>query len=320
MNKSAIALAIAASVGFTAAAQADTTLYGSVRPSVDYLSIDANGNDDGTWDVVNNSSRLGVKGSEDLGNGLAAVYQYEFGVDVSDTGTLGGRLAYVGLKGNFGTVAIGRQESPLYTILDNTTDAFNGLITGPAYNAGAIGATGRVGNAVAYVTPDFNGLTGIGALVVDGSNGTEGEDVDWYQLGATYTNGGLFVGGAYASNQNNDDSIWGLTGAYDFNGLYLAGLYMSKDAGDDNGQDADSYDLLAAYTFGSNVVRASWGQVDPDGGEKADTWILGFEHNLSKRTRVWAEYGDTEDASLVGADEAGFNSASNLSIGIRHDF
>lgn len=315
MKGTALAVAVAAALGATAVAQADTILYGSVRPSVDYTEYDGVADDDGTWDVVNNASRLGVKGSEDLGNGLAAVYQYEFGVDVADTGTLGGRLAYVGLKGSFGTVALGRQWTVFYNNVGATTDVFNGSLSAENY-LGAGGMT-RTGNVLAYISPDFSGLTIQAAAVIDGSNGTEGEDVDAYQLGATYKNGGLLVGAGYHGDQNGDVDIWGLTGSYTFDAFSITGLYQSYTDDNNEANDKDAYELLGAYTFGSNVVRASWGQVDPENGDKQDTWILGYQYNLSKRTRLWAEYGDSE-ATINQAN--GSESVSNLSLGIRHDF
>jgi predicted porin len=82
MKKSTLALAVAAALA-TSAAVADTTLYGSARVSIDYEDID---NGTSTWDVRNNSSRLGVRGEEDLGGGLSAIYQYEFGVDMTEGG------------------------------------------------------------------------------------------------------------------------------------------------------------------------------------------------------------------------------------------
>ena len=128
MKKSILALAVAAALTAPLAAQADTILYGSARVSVDYNdegSTDPFDNDNGVWDVTNNSSRLGVLGSEDLGGGLSAIYQYEFGVDVTDGGNLeSNRPKYVGLKGGFGQISLGTQETPYYHVA-GIIDIFN---------------------------------------------------------------------------------------------------------------------------------------------------------------------------------------------------
>ena len=105
MKKSTLALAVAAALtGFGSLAYADTTLYGSARVSIDYNDPNSNNFNqdapDASWDVYNNSSRLGVRGEEDLGGGLAAIYQYEFGVDVTEGGNFySNRPKWVGLKG-----------------------------------------------------------------------------------------------------------------------------------------------------------------------------------------------------------------------------
>jgi predicted porin len=70
------------------------------------------------WDVFNNSSRLGVRGEEDLGGGLSAIYQYEFGVDVTEGGNFNSnRPKWVGLKGSsWGAVTLGTQWTPYYNV------------------------------------------------------------------------------------------------------------------------------------------------------------------------------------------------------------
>jgi len=124
MNKSILALAVAAALATPLTAQADTILYGSARVSVDYNDEDGLGND-AYWDIANNDSRLGVQGVEDLGGGLSAVYQYEFGVDVTGGGNFeSNRPKFVGLKGGFGKVTVGMQYTPYYNVA-GVTDIFN---------------------------------------------------------------------------------------------------------------------------------------------------------------------------------------------------
>lgn len=85
MRKSIVALAVAGVLAASAVAQAETTLYGSARIGVEYTQ--GKGDDKlSSWDVANQASRLGVKGSEDLGGGLSAIYQYEFGVAIDGNG------------------------------------------------------------------------------------------------------------------------------------------------------------------------------------------------------------------------------------------
>jgi predicted porin len=129
MKKSMLALAVAAALAAPLAAQADTILYGSARVSVDFndetvpdgVTVDpATGNlqlettDVSYWDVVNNDSRLGVMGNEDLGGGLSAVYQYEFGVDVTEGGNLESNRPQMGRpQGRFWHLDPGHPGNPL---------------------------------------------------------------------------------------------------------------------------------------------------------------------------------------------------------------
>ncbi|MDX1667935.1 MAG: porin, partial [Limnobacter sp.] len=119
MNKKLLAAALG--VAFAAPVFADSTnltLYGRVHTSVETSSTDSTSavaagqfERGGSYNIDGNSSRLGVKGSEDLGGGLSLVFAYEFSVN-SDTGggINAGRHAYVGFKGSYGTVVVGQTD------------------------------------------------------------------------------------------------------------------------------------------------------------------------------------------------------------------
>ena len=125
MKKSAIALAVTAALAASAATYAETTLYGSVRGGIEHFDP-SDGED--AWVIRDESSRMGVKGSEDLGNGLSAIYQAEFGFNIVDNnGLASGREQWVGLKGGFGSVKIGTTEAPFYQAIGKT-DAFSRLV------------------------------------------------------------------------------------------------------------------------------------------------------------------------------------------------
>ena len=116
MNKKLLAIAVGAAMiaGATAATAGEAELYGKIHMSIDSMDNDvaddpltvANESQDGIF-VSSNSSRLGIKGSEDLGNGLSVVYKYEMQTDYSSVKLDGSRNAYAGLKGGFGQVELG---------------------------------------------------------------------------------------------------------------------------------------------------------------------------------------------------------------------
>jgi predicted porin len=306
MNKKLLSLAIAAAMVAPAVAMADTTIYGRINTQL----VNGTSGDD-TWDVEDNASRFGVKGSEDLGNGMKAIFQYEWAVDSENTGDIGetaatyigapGRLAYVGLTGGFGTVAIGRQWTPYYGSVDKTD-----IMQTNSMNDHYIG-TARIDNALAYVSPNFGGFTAKLALVISDEStfSDKGEDgVDIYNLSLDYNNGPLSVGFSYLSMEGTADTDqWGLAAKYNFGNFALIGQYEDKDNGD------DAWGLGAEAYFGNNTVRGVIGE--KDGSSDYDNWAIGFEHAFSKRTRVFVEYEDSE--SNASEEE-------RFSVGIRHDF
>ncbi|PWV64512.1 porin [Plasticicumulans acidivorans] len=337
MDKKLIALAVAGALAATAAAHAETTLYGSARAGVTYTDPDKGKSN---WDVKNESSRLGVKGSEDLGGGLKAIYTYEFGVNIdgnSSGNPFNQRLSYLGLTGGFGTVQLGRMWSAPYLFVGRLTDVFNSssaLDTSIGWNrlssltndnTGTSGGGDRVSDVLAYITPNFSGFQAAGAVVMNGNgqnSSTNREDIDAYDIAAGYTLGGFEVGASYRDFKALDYTQWTAGAGYKFADFRVAATYSARDNGSDNvnGSEVDPsvWDVIGEYTFGNNVVRAGYSSYDHDTkADDTDVWKLGYQYNLSKRTRLWVEYADQTNA---GADKATQYDTSWLSIGMRHDF
>ena len=200
MKKSLIALAVLAASG-AAMAQSSVTLFGVVDATIRYVDSQNTG---GNWSLANsgyNSSRLGFRGTEDLGGGLKASFWLEAGVN-NDNGTgsasntnnqIGGstgtgtqgltfnRRSTVSLSGNWGEVRLGRDYVPYFwntTIFDpfgtngvgavsNFTLAGMQLISGGGLNTGAAGV--RASNSVGYFMPNLSGFYGQ-AMLAFGEN------------------------------------------------------------------------------------------------------------------------------------------------------
>ena len=307
LKKITLGLAVATSLALPVVAQADTILYGSARVSVDYIneggnSVDDLFDDEGYWDVANNSSLLGVLGSEELGGGLSAIYQYEFGVDVTEGSNFeSNRQKFVGLKGGFGQVSLGTQETPYYHVV-GIADTFNSGRTfgGNAWLGGGF-ATGldrgpgdlvRLDNSVYYVTPDLSGFSLEAMLSLDGRIGTrEGfsDGIDIWNVSAKYNNGPFFAGLSYVKLDGNQNlkldsgavvdlelDQWaaglGYTGGPfsaaliyergEFNTPNLARHIYQNGVPLRRGDEAQNWYLTAAYSFGNNTLRAAYGQLD----------------------------------------------------------
>ncbi len=346
----------------------ELTVYGSVRVGIRH--IDQSGrvfvpsdDDDrlpeldvfdngGEWDMSDELSRLGFRGSEDLGNGLSAIYHYEFGVDSADGPILGGaekRLAYAGLKGNWGSVTMGTNWIPYYNAVGEAVDLFWGPFTANGYyEVAGLGnfEDDRSGNLLIYQSPDFGGLHLLGSIKTSADGGETG--IDEYQIAATYDNGSLFLGTAFrelrkdstvvgiekkraaaaglcdgpapalicAVKVKNNRQFGGSAGyRFDF-GLSISGSAQKSD--DDLLDDWTSYDLYSEYAFGNNVVRAAYFNAENDKGneQKTDGWIVGFDHSFSERALFWVEYGDSNTKDRFNQREE----VRSLSIGFKQDF
>ncbi len=337
-----MSLAVVGALGTAVAAQAETTLYGSVRLAVEWVDNGVAG-DPGkdSWNVADQASRLGVRGSEDLGSGLSAIYQYEFGVNAagsSDNNPFKQRLSWVGLKGGFGAATLGRQYTVTYNAYGQYTDVFNGNITNPYSEASN---TQRQSNQLIYTSPDLKGFSFASSVTANGqaAQGTDSgkNNVDQYQVGFMYSNDSLSAGIALADIRSDFDQgyeYWGIGGSYTLGDFVLSALYEDhfslQDQAKADGFDYKGYGLVAGYNIGNNTVRAGWGRVDPSGrdanGQKLqnqDMWQFGLEHRFSKRTLVWAEYTDSEiaaDGYLGAGAKLGSDSDHLMSVGMRHDF
>ena len=329
MKKSILTLAVAGALAIPFAAQADTILYGSARVSVDYNDETLDSVDiDGAWDVVNNSSRLGVVGSEDLGGGLSAVYRYEFGVDVTEGGNWeSNRPKYVGLKGGFGTLTLGTQDTPYYNVA-GITDIFNSGKTFlyPQWLGGGFSLSGnrsqadgdlvRLSNSVYYSTPDFNGFSGEAMLVMNGPSSNVSNDVDIWNLAVKYSNGPFFAGVSYikldgksniplALDNNNlpvvtfdlDLSNWVLGLGYNSGPFSVGFIY-----------EQGSLYSLNLYTG----IKGPTG-VDIFPGDDATNWYLTGQYVFGNNT-VRAAYGQL-DTGVDGDDKI-----DNYVVGYQYNF
>lgn len=242
---------------------------------------------------------------------MTAVLQMEWSVVSDDTADFGGRLAYAGLTGGFGTVAIGQQWTPYYGAVDKT-DIFS--VGGTTANAHYVGGAGgaapfRTGNALAYVSPNFGGVTVKLAAVMDGATGEDG--VDHWNGSVSYDNAGLSVGlGFHEVGGTNVGDTIGLGVKYAMGDFAVVAQY--EDANTAAGvKDTKAWALGGTATFGNNVAKLVYGTQEVAGVD-SDGWSVGLDHNFSKRTKVFVEYQDSE-IGVVG-DEQTFG------VGIQHAF
>ena len=341
MQKKLIALAVAGLVSAPAFAQSNVTIYGVADAAVGF---GGHGDNDYSGIVAGalSGSRIGFKGTEDLGNGLKAVFTLEQGFDIGNgnehvDGKQFSLQAYVGLSGAFGTVSLGRQYAPGYFF---QYDATAGASVGPQSilsNGAGMSITpnsrARWDNSVAY-TGSFSGLT---ARAIYSMNAVETDpnpnDDDAYGLSLDYANGPLSVGGVYQVKQNNteDQEEWGIGGSYDFGVVQVLGSYQAVDGlGFAKGAEGDLWQVGVAVPVGAaGKVHLAYGEFDRDdlNNRGAESYSIAYTHALSKRTTAYVAYNNTENESGTNAFGVVAGSAGDLgddsdifAVGVRHTF
>ncbi|MDR8104992.1 porin [Burkholderia cenocepacia] len=189
-------------------AQSTVTLYGLLDEGLDYTN---NVHGSKVYELAAGyaqGSRWGLKGAEDLGGGLKAVFQVENGFNPNNGkagqgGLLFGRQAYVGISDSrFGTVTLGRQYDSLVNYLAQTTANGNwaGYLFAHPYDNDNTDNSFRVNNTIKYASPSFAGFQFGGTYSF--SNDTNFANNRQYSVGAQYQSGGLLLGAAYLQSNN----------------------------------------------------------------------------------------------------------------------
>lgn len=320
MQKKIIALAIAGLASTAAFAQSNVTIYGRVDLGGAYRNGDSGlvAPTEGKYEMASGigaGSRIGFKGVEDLGNGLKAVFETEFGIGVDQAGTTSSsatwsnRHSYVGLAGGFGTVVAGRLDGIRYGIY-NTYDPFAG---GTIANFTQMTIqVDRADNAIAYISPNFSGFglvlayaTNITGIEKTANNG----DASLESIMGTYDNGPISARLDYEQVTSPGTSFsrtWVATGAfsYDFGVVKLSAL-LDQIKNEDAGLKQQAWMIGAKAPVGKFNLKAMIGQVKDKGDTyingDATKWGLGVDYNLSKRTYLYANYGGIKNKSNDGA-------------------
>jgi predicted porin len=329
MNKKLLSVAVSAALVAPAAMAGDVTMYGKVHIATSSYDADINSGD--AWDISSHATRLGFKGTEDLGGSLKAVWQIELGIDASDDADddeggntvangdgLGYRNTFVGLTGNWGTAVIGRHDTPMkistgsLDIFGDTIADYNGngaddepngagnlgygLLTTalvqsiPLANQQGLGFVDlRVDQAIAYISPSFNGLTLAAAIVQPGMDRGDTGPYDAtaadgfaeaYSVAALYSNGPFFASLAWerldedlieellrvhtaAQPAIGDEHRWRMGLGYTANGMHVGFVYEDQEHAVD-GLDMKRWQISGSYSFGNNVIKAMYGENEAD--------------------------------------------------------
>lgn len=350
MKKSLIALAVLAASG-AAMAQSSVTLFGVVDATYAYGSGSV-ANKSQLTNSGYNSSRLGFRGVEDLGGGMSASFWLEAGVN-NDNGsgantstnnqgasgaTGGGGLTFnrrstVSLNGGFGEVRLGRDYTPQFWNL-TVFDPFgtNGVGTSQIQNSSLGGPTQvRASNSIGYFLPgNLGGFYGQAQYYMGEnlSNTANKKDGNGLALRAGYANGPINVALAFSETKFLSGNIKtvNLGGQYDLGVAKIMAGYSTDDI--KNGADGTGFLIGGLVPVGAGEVRLSYStyKVDTTGADpRSNKLALGYVHNLSKRTALYATYAHVSNKngaaqSLNGSVTAAGKNSNGYDLGIRHSF
>jgi predicted porin len=353
--KKAVLIALGLAAGAGAHAQTNVTIYGIVDAAIVGESGGSGGHVTKLTSGAASASRIGFRGTEELGDGMSAFFTLETGVkidtgEVDAAGTIFNRQAFVGLRTKAGAVALGRQYTPYHTTLTAVADPFGTGYAGTAKNLFPDNGTNvRTSNTITYSSPKVNGVN----VELAYSAGEQTALAAGRQFGGAvdYASGPLRVRLA-VNSKNTDVAATGtshdlgrntLLGAnYDFKWIKLYAAY-----GIDKGFNAatlgnannpyggvkptpstDGRDMLLGFRAPVGAGTLMFSAMHKDDrthfNQDASAWGIGYLYDLSKRTGLYAAY-----AHIDNKNGAGYTVANNTepgtgntgyNLGIRHTF
>lgn len=345
-----------------ASAQTNVQVYG--RLNVDMEAIKYSNPTGGVSGDMNrlssNSSRLGFRGTEDLGSGLIGIFQIESSVNPdAGSGTLAGRDTFVGLQGGWGKVRLGIMDD-VFKGMGEYTDRFkgtgiedDGTIAG--MGGGGVGFTRRQINSLRYDTPNVAGFEGQVQYGIEEEAAINAKTS--LTMAGHYGTGPFKVGVAYGSHHNftvgRSDKAYRVGAKYDFGTFDIAGgiTRLDYDLGGSNIVH-NYYTISTGIKLGGGVLSLKYGMTPdntgsatngavtaagsdgarlfkgPDSGAKLYT--VGYEYNLSKRTQLYTYYTRISNGANanyrfgtngINIAQAGPGaSPSGFALGMIHDF
>lgn len=353
MKKSLMAVALFGAFAGVAHAQTAVQIYGTV----DAGFIKRSGQ---TLNIGKRAANtLGFKGTEELGNGLKALFQLEIRYE-PDTGTteitnrpLFQGQSRVGLQGDFGMVRIGRGLTP-YQETVGAFDPWHALptpagfytdLTVAGYTSQPLDPAGssnnRWSNGFWYNTPanlwggfqinaavatkEANGgaaIVGNGTAAAPQYPANSEASANPFSVSATYNNGPASAMFGYERNAI-ETKVWTLGGTLaPVQDLKLMATYTRQDRGHTTffNPRTKAWVLGANYTMGPGKILAGYGQKHPDGAAKTKQFSLGYEYSLSKRTYLYVDASRKKDITTATGVLANPSTVNHYDVGVNHSF
>jgi len=369
LQRKLLATAVASACALPAAALAQVPswiqIYGRANVSYERITTSSSSNtavqpNQSNWDLVDNNSRIGVRGNKDLGGGLTGLFQMESRVRLDQGfGELTSRDSYAGLAGSYGTVRLGRTIGPVYyanydyiSMHNHDTGTSSDALLAPTI----FGDQGFMNNTVWYTSPKFGAFTVDVAHSLLGVARLPGESQPRYLgLVGSYDRGPLHVAASYANTQRtanldttgvtmvpDNDKAYTIGGLYDFKTFVVGALIESAKSKVLAGGDASrNYVRVSAMMpVGKHEFHVNFGTVNHGVGSTASSgvsndgakqWTLAYNYNITKETKIYGFYTRVDNDSNGTYGAGNFNAnvpitqvrgldISSIAIGVRHNF
>lgn len=293
-----------------------------------------------TWKLESNASRIGVKGDYEINDNLKVIYklEYETYVDGDGNQTFGQRNTYGGLQGNWGTLVAGKNDTPLKES-QGKVDQFNDLPLGDIKNI-MVGEN-RETNIIIYSTPIFSGFSFTASAMPGEQSGQNGQNqngpADASSYALTYTQDNIYLAAAYDNNVQNTDTIR-LTGQFGIGPVKLGAILQKAKNNDSMNSSGPlgigslssgikkftgpafslTYDEQTAFVVSAEwelvsnwYLKGQYGQSDSTvqnsslDDTKQKLYALGVDYKLSKQAKLFAYYAavDTTGANAISNDK-----------------
>ncbi|KVH30344.1 porin [Burkholderia cepacia] len=321
MKKSLLALVALGAFAGAAHAQSSVTLYGIIDEG---LLFNNNAGGKHLYSMasgVMQGSRFGLRGTEDLGGGLKAIFTLENGFDVN-SGKLGqgglmfGRQAYVGLSSQYGTVTLGRQYDSVVDFVGplEAGDQWGGYIAAHPGDLDNFNNAYRVNNAVKFTSQTYGGFSFGGLYSFGGQAGQFSKNQVW-SLGAGYNNGPLVLGVGYLNARTPNQ----------FGGMFNNGSTSSSVSSPVYGayaNNANTYQVIGAggaYTFGAATIGATYSNTKFKGFSAGpfvnqtatfNNGEINFKYQLTPALILGAAYDYTQGSKIDGNSAAKYHQGS----------
>ncbi|HYS67105.1 MAG TPA: porin [Paraburkholderia sp.] len=328
MKKSLIVVAVAASFASVAHAQSSVTLYGLLDAGLTYTS---NVNHDAKWAAGSggiNQSMFGLRGSEDLGGGLKAIFTLESGFNINNgkfanNNGMFNRQAFVGLSSDrFGSVTLGRQYDAAQDYLAplTATGSWGGTYFAHPFNNDNLSTNGgfAVNNSIKYSSANYAGFTFGGTYGFSNQAGAFANNRE-YSVGAAYQYQGLRLGAAYAQQNNpgatNAAGTASNGGASDGSIMGFTGNFRQREFG-----------AAGSYSFGPATVGLAWTQsrIDNVAGAqqslRANNYEVNGKYNVTPALGLGVAYTFTDGKGYGVGANGGSESVRYHQIGLQADY